>query len=86
MTDERIKITAKELEKFRQLGIINEVALRNIHIKRQYRRLKRTYPERTKELKEALANEYHLSMDMIRSILYDKRYSQKQDIIVPELR
>jgi hypothetical protein len=82
--EELIIIAEEDLDKFRKLGIVNEVALRNLQIKRDYRRMKKNGEER---LLETLADNYNLEVNSIRCILFDSRYNHiTEKIYVKELR
>lgn len=82
MADEII-ITAEQLEPLRKLGLINETHLRNLQIKRDFRRMKK---EGITHKVEKLAEKYNLAEITINCILYDSRYNQNQEqIYVKEL-
>ena len=82
MAEETI-ITAEQLEPLRKLGLINETHLRNLQIKRDFRKMKK---EGTAHKVEKLAEKYNLAEITITCILYDSRYNQNQEqIYVKEL-
>lgn len=85
---EEIKLSKKYLEPLRKLGVINEVRLRDIHIKREFRsRVKKNPNKMKKEIKEELAEEFCMGLERIQSILYHKSQSRKNnEPIVTELK
>lgn len=63
-----------EDSKFKQyynLGLIDDIALRNLTIKAEYRKLRKT--KTMLEAFEALSQKYFLSFDSINSILFRQR-------------
>ena len=73
------KITKEEIDllnqllkcdNIRQLGIIDEIVLRNLQIRRDYAAM-----EGTGRRKELLADKYNLSVETITCIIYDARYN-----------
>jgi hypothetical protein len=85
---EEIKLSKKYLEPLRKLGVINELRLRDIHIKREFRRrVKKNPNKRKKEIKEELAEEFCMGLERIESILFDKSHSKKNnEPIVTDLK
>ena len=64
-------LSDKKFLKFQSLGLIDEIALRNLRIKSEYRSLKKSV-----SMYEAifqLSEKYSLSTDSINSILFRKR-------------
>lgn len=65
----------KDLEKLRNLGLIDEVELRNLKIKNEYKELRKKM--KCFEAYEVLSKKYYLSEKTIQNILYDKRKKKK---------
>jgi len=69
-------IDDERLESLRRMGLIDEVELRNVKIRQEYRELLRKYG--SARAKEMLSERYFLSIKSIESILYDKRFKKSK--------
>lgn len=76
-------VTKREIEKFRELGLLDEIAYRNrqIRIKFHYRK-KFSKKKRCLKIKVDLAAEYCLSIDTIHKAIYNI-YKRKK-VYLPE--
>jgi hypothetical protein len=77
MTKKHIILSKELLEDLRQLNILDEIALRNEAIIREfYKRLKKG-KQRKGEIKIQLAEEYNLGYKLIDYIVYQKKRRRK---------
>ena len=78
MQEKEINITPQEIEKFRELGLLNETGLRNLLIKRRFRLMSTEEPGKKKcVIIQELAEEYNLSPEAINQIVYRKKRYRK---------
>ena len=75
MTDIKEIITDPKFQRYKSLGIIDEIGVRNLKIKKEYRELRKDYS--IFEAEEILAEKYCLSESSIHSILFRKRNKKK---------
>lgn len=64
-------LNMEELEKFRQLGLIDEIALRNYKIRSRFQEL-RTIGNTMRDIEYMLSEEFFLSPESIHRIRYDR--------------
>jgi hypothetical protein len=80
---ENITLSKEEINKFRSIGALDEIGLRDEAIRREFfRRLIETSPSGSKkkiktEIKTQLADEYNLSYKKIDEIVYRKERRKK---------
>ena len=78
MNNEDINITPQEIEKFRELGLLNETGLRNLLIRRKFRSMSSEDTTKKKcQIIRELAEEYNLGLDAINQIVYRKKLYKK---------
>jgi hypothetical protein len=66
----RVRFDSK-FQKYQELGLINELVLRNLQIKSEYLELRKTYTQI--ESIFILSEKYHRAYDSINTILFRKR-------------
>ena len=76
------ELNQKQLERFRKLGLIDEIALRNHFIRNDFKQLKN---ERIKidQILRDLAEKYNLSKSSVNMIVYAKK--EHHPYTVPQL-
>lgn len=65
------EINQKDLEKFRKLGLIDEIALRNYYIKRDFEEL-RNKGNKVTDCLRVISQKYYLSESSINIIIYSR--------------
>jgi len=98
MGDERITITEKDLEKFRQLGLINEIRLRDIYLIREYRKRVKENPAMKKykiredivtnfnEMQRKLNTGHYITEETLYDVISNGRYIAKmREPLIKEL-
>lgn len=78
----KIKISKKELDKFRKLGIVDEIALRNLFFKKEIEKRSAQEGKTVGDVIEEVAEENCLAPDTVRAIFYYKE-SRKKDYTAP---
>lgn len=66
------EINQKDLEKFRKLGLIDEIALRNYYIRKEFKEL-RDKSIKVDRIFEILSEKYNLSISSINIIVYSSQ-------------
>ncbi len=64
-------LSSSQFHQLKELGFIDEIALRNFIIKTEYKKLREVYPQI--ESIFLLSEKYRLSFDTVNSILFRKR-------------
>ncbi len=67
------EINQKDLDKFRKLGLIDEIALRNYYIRKEFKELKDS-GVKTQDIFDLLSDKHNLSTSSINLIIYKKNY------------
>lgn len=67
------EINPKDLEKFRKLGLIDEIALRNYYIRKDFEKLKES-GVKIRTIFDLLSDKHNLSTSSINLIIYKKNY------------
>ncbi len=66
-----LKITTREIEKFRKLGLLDEIAYRNYKIRKEFHRRRNISKyQKPIQIKTDLAAEYFLSIDTVHKAIY----------------
>jgi hypothetical protein len=85
--DNKIVLTKKQLDELRSAGIIDELALRNLYIKREYCKRNARYNETKEFIMQEIADELGLGFSTVKNIIYQKVKRKKPLMIcVKELK
>lgn len=86
MTDKFISLTEEQLEPFRELKLLDEVRLRDLHIIQEYYRRQQTETKKSKyKIEEELADENNIAPATVHWIIATEKKKKRQQPIVKAL-
>lgn len=71
-----MKLSSEEITKLRELGVLDEIALRDEYIRRLYKQRKDNM--KIDDFKQMVADEFDISISTVDSILYRKETRKKK--------
>jgi len=71
-----MKLSSEEITKLRELGVLDEIALRDEYIRRLYKQRKGNI--KVDDFKRMVADEFDMSISTVDSILYRKETRKKK--------